>query len=49
MAILGSFPNVLVMPHTAFYTDEAVRDMVENSLKSCHAFDAGEPIPGLQN
>jgi D-lactate dehydrogenase len=49
MAILNSFPNVLVMPHTAFYTDEAVSDMVENSLKSCHAFDAGETIPGLLN
>ena len=34
-AILKSFPNVTVMPHTAFYTDQAVSDMVENSIRSC--------------
>jgi len=35
LAILKSFPNVTVMPHTAFYTDQAVSDMVENSILSC--------------
>ena len=35
LAILMSFPNVTVMPHTAFYTDQAVSDMVENSILSC--------------
>lgn len=32
-AILGSFPNVLVSPHMAFYTERSVKDMVENAIK----------------
>lgn len=32
LAVLNSFPNVIVTPHMAFYTQEAVRDMVENSI-----------------
>jgi Lactate dehydrogenase and related dehydrogenases len=44
-ALLSSYPNVLVTPHTAFYTDQAVRDMVENSLRSCMAFEAGADNP----
>lgn len=32
MAILKAFPNVIVTPHMAFYTDEAVSNMVENSI-----------------
>ena len=32
LAILNSYPNVIVTPHMAFYTGEAVRDMVENSI-----------------
>lgn len=35
LAVLKSFPNVIITPHTAFYTDQAVSDMVENSIKSC--------------
>jgi len=35
MAILNFLPNVLVLPHMAFYTDHSVSDMVENSIKSC--------------
>jgi lactate dehydrogenase-like 2-hydroxyacid dehydrogenase len=45
LALLDAFPNVLVTPHTAFYTDQAVRDMVENSLRSCVAFQRGEDNP----
>lgn len=30
--ILRGFPNVIVTPHMAFYTDQAVSDMVKNSL-----------------
>jgi D-lactate dehydrogenase len=45
LALLKSYPNVLVTPHTAFYTDQAVRDMVENSLRSCIAFQRGEDNP----
>lgn len=38
LAILRSFPNVILTPHTAFYTDEAVSDMVENSIINCKVF-----------
>jgi D-lactate dehydrogenase len=45
LAILKSFPNVIVTPHTAFYTDQAVSDMVENSIKSCCLFGEGSKNP----
>lgn len=45
LALLKSFPNVIVTPHTAFYTDQAVSDMVENSIKSCLAVENGEKNP----
>lgn len=32
LAILNSYHNVIVTPHTAFYTDEAVSNMIENSI-----------------
>lgn len=32
LVVLKSYSNVLVSPHTAFYTDEAVSNMVENSI-----------------
>ena len=32
MAILNSMPNVLMLPHMAYYTDQALEDMVRNSL-----------------
>lgn len=38
LAILKSFPNVLVTPHMAFYTEEAIRDMVFHSLESYLTF-----------
>ena len=38
MAILNAMPNVILMPHTAFFTEHAVSDMVENSIKSCCQF-----------
>lgn len=42
MAILNAMPNVILMPHTAFYTDKAVSDMVEHSLESCRMFADGK-------
>jgi lactate dehydrogenase-like 2-hydroxyacid dehydrogenase len=45
MAILKSYPNVIVTPHTAFYTDQAVSDMVENSILSCIYFMEGKTNP----
>ncbi len=35
LALLQSMPNVILTPHTAFYTEEAVSDMVEYSILSC--------------
>lgn len=37
---LTHFPNVLITPHTAYYTDHALRDTVENSIINCLKFDA---------
>lgn len=45
IAILNSFPNVIMMPHTAFYTNMAVSDMVEHSIDSCLRFVNGEDNP----
>lgn len=47
MAVLQSFPNVIVSPHMAFLTDDSHHDMVVNSMKSCHAFMHGEDNPWL--
>ena len=33
MALLRSFPNVLLLPHTAFYTEKVVYAMAENVVK----------------
>ena len=45
LAILKSFHNVIVTPHTAFYTNQAVSDMVENSIKSCILFEENKDNP----
>lgn len=45
MAVLKSYPNVIVTPHTAFYTDQAVSDMVEHSIESCLLFSQGKENP----
>ena len=37
---LQELPNVLVSPHTAYYTDHALRDTVENSLANCLRFES---------
>lgn len=44
-AVLSAYPNVIVMPHTAFYTDQAVSDMVEHSIESCLLFTQGGKNP----
>lgn len=33
-AVLEQMPNVILTPHTAFYTDQAVKDMVQFALQS---------------
>jgi len=35
---LHKLPNVLISPHTAYYTDHALRDTVEHSLTNCLNF-----------
>jgi len=39
---LQGLPNVLVSPHTAYYTDHALSDTVENSLINCLNFESGQ-------
>ncbi|WP_431605660.1 D-isomer specific 2-hydroxyacid dehydrogenase family protein [Amycolatopsis melonis] len=41
IARLQEMPNVLISPHTAYYTDHALRDTVENSLLNCLNFESG--------
>lgn len=38
---LHRLPNVLITPHTAYFTDHALRDVVENSLLGCLRFEGG--------
>lgn len=38
---LQDLPNVLISPHTAYYTDHALRDTVENSIRNCLTFESG--------
>lgn len=45
LAILKSFPNVVVTPHMAFYTEETVASMVMNTVKSCCLFMEGKENP----
>lgn len=49
LALLRSFPNVILTPHTAFYTAEDVREMVEGNFKSCYEFGTGKKIYGFEN
>lgn len=41
LAILRSYSNVIVTPHTAFYTDETVSNMAENSIIGAMQFMKG--------
>lgn len=36
---LQLLPNVLITPHTAYYTDHALSDTVENTLVNCQHFE----------
>jgi D-specific alpha-keto acid dehydrogenase len=37
---LRRLPNVIISPHTAYYTDHALRDALENSVLNCRKFDS---------
>ena len=43
--ILKSFQNTIVTPHMAFFTDQAVFDMVQCSLESLRQFYDGKAVP----
>ncbi len=45
MSILKDFPNVLMLPHMAFYTENAISDMVEHSILHILEGD-GNVVPG---
>jgi D-lactate dehydrogenase len=45
MSILKDFPNVLMLPHMAFYTENAISDMVEHSIVHILEGD-GNVVPG---
>lgn len=45
LALLSSFPNVIVSPHTAFYTDVSIRDMAQCTIEAACAFARGEDTP----
>lgn len=38
---LQRLPNVLISPHSAYDTDHALKDIVENSLINCLSFESG--------
>jgi D-specific alpha-keto acid dehydrogenase len=38
---LQELPNVVISPHTAYYTDHALRDAVENTIVNCLSFESG--------
>ena len=45
LALLSAFPNVIVSPHTAFYTDVSIRDMAQCTVEAACAFARGENTP----
>lgn len=49
LVLLNAMPNVLMTPHTAFFTDEAVGNMVEYSIRSCVQTINGEENPWKVN
>ena len=38
---LQELPNVVISPHTAYYTDHALSEIVENSIINCLEFERG--------
>ena len=48
LAMLRSYPNVILTPHTAFYTREDVRDMIKCNFESLHDFETGKKTHGVE-
>lgn len=45
LSILKDMPNVIVTPHMAFYTQEAVAQMARCSLEACRCYENGTENP----
>jgi D-specific alpha-keto acid dehydrogenase len=43
---LQQLPNVLITPHTAYYTEHALRDTVENTISNCLNFERASTCVG---
>lgn len=41
LSMLRSFPNVIVTPHTAFYTETTVSNMIKKAFESLHCYEKG--------
>lgn len=39
---LQQLPNAIISPHTAFYTEHALQDIVENTIQNCLQFERGK-------
>lgn len=44
-AVLTAFPNVILTPHMAFYTEQSTSDMVRTTCEGLIAFEAGGENP----
>ncbi|PYI50325.1 D-isomer specific 2-hydroxyacid dehydrogenase family protein [Paenibacillus flagellatus] len=38
---LQKLPNAIITPHTAYYTEHALQDIVENTIRNCLEFERG--------
>ena len=45
LAVLSSFPNVIVTPHTAFYTETTVRNMIDKTFEALYHYSNNEANP----
>ena len=45
LAMLRSFPNVIITPHTAFYTNTTVSNMIEKSFLAIKNYEEGNENP----
>src|SRR5882757_1438742 len=41
---LQQLPNVIISPHTAYYTDHELRDTVENTIRNCLGFESRKQL-----
>lgn len=44
LSTLQGFPNVLITPHSAFLTTEALRGIAGTTVKSLHEIAEGKPL-----